>query len=92
VQARRVLISREETRGSGRTKARDKLPQLISTEKKVIAGGTYKQDHFESTDGIRKYGRLIFDMFAATTAGFGKMKGEEKEFSYINYMHRGTRG
>ena len=92
MQARRVLNFREETRLSRRRKTRHKITAAYIYRKKKIAGGAYKQDHFESTDDIMKYRRLIFDVFAATTAGFGKMKGEEKEFSYINYMHHGTRG
>jgi len=40
-----------------------------------IAEGTNEQDHFESTDGIRKYRELISDTFAVKTVRSGKMKG-----------------
>jgi len=55
---RRVVTLRGERTG------RVRLSQLISTKKK--SGGTNRQDHFEVTDGIREYMRLIFDMFGET--------------------------
>lgn len=63
--ARRVL---KEKTGST-----DKITTAYIYQK--IAGGANKQDHFEATDGIRKYMRLVFDMFATTWERWNEEKG-----------------
>ena len=67
------------------SKENGKDPQSTYTyrEKKKARGTS----NFEWTDGIRRYGKLIFDTFTTTTTELG---GMGREFSYINYMHHGT--
>ena len=70
-----ISVARRDFCSEGERERSIRLPEPITTE---IAGRTNKQDHFESVDGIRKYRILIFDVWAATTTGLGKMERKEK--------------